>query len=430
MAAPATPLHLEEGSQPLGHELKGWFDRHALRLHTLDFNAGTRDLAPLKRILKDVRIVQLGEQSHGDGQSFRAKARLVRFLHEEMGFEVLAFESGLYECEMANALIENGLALDAIRASIFGIWNVKEALPVFEHLVSTRGRRPLRLTGFDTRGSGRLAGEFLIRLYDMLRPVGEISTDDRITLFRADARLNAGPYKPSLGEHDAAVAALGRVRELFDDSRPTLVAKHGERETAFWSHCLDNYVARERFEYAQGAPDSAQKHGRYGTTNMRDGRMAENFRWLAEERYPDKKIICWAATFHQAHNLTKVSVEGNDDFCRGCKAMGEYLHGWYGERVYTIGFAASEGQAGRFGRGFVLDEPAPGSFEDICARYGKTPLFVDLRRPGPFAKPCFCSLIGYGRSMEAVWPQVLDAILYTRVQTPPTPLTDAPSDSR
>ena len=51
------------------------------------------DLAPLKSAIGDSRIVMLGEQTHGDGTTFLAKTRLIQFLHQEMGFDVIAFRS-------------------------------------------------------------------------------------------------------------------------------------------------------------------------------------------------------------------------------------------------------------------------------------------------------------------------------------------------
>jgi len=48
----------------------------------LDFS----DLSRLKVAIGDARIVMLGEQSHADGATFKAKVRLIKFLHQEMGY--------------------------------------------------------------------------------------------------------------------------------------------------------------------------------------------------------------------------------------------------------------------------------------------------------------------------------------------------------
>src|SRR6185437_5850958 len=60
------------------------------------------DLEPFGDAVGDARIVQLGECSHGSGTDFKAKARLVRFLHARMGFDVLVWESGLHAMGQVN----------------------------------------------------------------------------------------------------------------------------------------------------------------------------------------------------------------------------------------------------------------------------------------------------------------------------------------
>jgi erythromycin esterase len=59
------------------------------------------DLQFLKKEIGDKSIVMIGEQSHLAGASIDAKARIANFLVQEMGFEVILFESGLYDVNKA-----------------------------------------------------------------------------------------------------------------------------------------------------------------------------------------------------------------------------------------------------------------------------------------------------------------------------------------
>src|SRR5262245_18908899 len=61
-----------------------------------------QDLQFFRTVLQNRRIVQLGESGHGVAEFNHAKVRLIKFLHEQLGYDVIAFDSGLYECYAAN----------------------------------------------------------------------------------------------------------------------------------------------------------------------------------------------------------------------------------------------------------------------------------------------------------------------------------------
>jgi len=86
-----------------------WLNAHAGVLRSIDIaDDDFADLEPFAKAVGDARIVMLGEATHGDGTTFLAKSRLVRFLHERMGFDVLAFESGLYDMRKAWERMQSG----------------------------------------------------------------------------------------------------------------------------------------------------------------------------------------------------------------------------------------------------------------------------------------------------------------------------------
>jgi erythromycin esterase len=93
---------------------------------SLTDGADFSDLAFLAKVLKDKRLVLLGESNHGSREFNLQKNRLIRFPHEELGFGVLLLESGMgevYAIDYRRGELSEGRMLSA---GLVGPWRTLE----------------------------------------------------------------------------------------------------------------------------------------------------------------------------------------------------------------------------------------------------------------------------------------------------------------
>jgi erythromycin esterase len=418
------------GQSPASSSRLEWISRNAIPIRSIDPtspNDNFDDLEPLLDVIGNSRIVVLGEQSHGDGATFLAKGRIIKFLHQRLGFDVLAWEAGLFNCsDMNDALREPDLPLEEVmKRGLFPIWAKSvQVRPVFEYARAVAGTsKPLELTGFDHQFSGT-AGSAL-RWRDAI-----ISYVDK-----ADAAILPEPVRKSLvndahkvfGGNEAKPPEIRAVAEKWkalpgalDKGRAKLVSAHGSRHAELMRRTADDALVSleglARFREAAGA-------FRPSDNNMRDQRMAENLIWLANDRYKGRRLIVWAAAFHALHDPSAIRLEPGAGFSyQGVLTMGQIARRSFGRQMYTIGFIAAEGRAGNeaTGQRLELGSPRGGSLEDLCLRSGARFLLVDFRSL-PFAhwlrEEISASPLGYS-PIVTDWPRQFDALLFTRTMFP------------
>ena len=394
-----------------------WIQKNAIPLKSIDPNdQDFTDLAPLKTLIGDARIVQLGEQSHGDGTCFETKIRLIKFLHQKMGFDVLAFESGLFDCRKTWQAFERGEpALEAAPLGVFGIWTgSRQVQPLFEYLAANaNGDHPLELCGFDCQftaaGSRRHLVQDLRRLVDNLEFESPSSNELEKLYKQLEELLDY--EKDVSGIQKEFMSMLDALGKALSKEKPS--DRGQAREVQFWIQNLKSIQTHAKTKWTRRAAPNI---------NIRDEQMAKNLIWLANDFYKDRKIIVWAASFHILRNPAEIEVPDQSVNYKDTVPMGHHIAEQFGDEVFTVGFTAYEGAAGAFFRPpFPIGKAPDGTLEGICNAAELENAVIPLRsldkdgqwlNEKQFARP-----LGYSW-MQASWPRHFDAMLFNRTMLP------------
>ncbi|MHC4598155.1 MAG: erythromycin esterase family protein [Planctomycetota bacterium] len=402
-------------------ERVAWLRDHAVPVRTIDPEDGDfSDLTPLAGLFGKARIVQLGEQSHGDGATFLAKARLIRFLHETSGFDLLAWESGLYDCRRLEEALRSEVPIDeAVQEGVFRIWTASgHVRPAFAYARATHEtEKPLEIAGFDCQFStarGRAGYPGFVRTFFEKAGV-EISKASYWGDFEELCeRLGEPAYDPGRSEREDFRTAVTSLLTLLETELGRLEKAHDGREVGFVRRTLKNLLLFEESRRRSFARDPE-------ANNVRDKGMAETLIWLADEYYPGRKLVAWGASFHFMRNAPTIRPQRPGLSYEHTVPMGETVHRAFKEEAYTIMFTAHHGAWGNpFFGGRTLKPAVRGSLEDLLHEAGFKYAFVDFRslpddhwlRGKLLARP-----LGY-TWMEADWTKVFDGLFFTDAMFP------------
>lgn len=293
------------------------------KIVTLPENPNVEDFSFLKEELKDVQVIMIGEKSHNDGNVFEMKTKIVKYLHQEMGFNTIAFESGVYDVWKAQEDINNGEnTKEAFEKSVFQIWSKTKEFQSFIAFYDIN-KNNLKLFGFDNQITGKYGEQKLIKdLYEYCN-----RNQIQITLDQEDLELQMeSMYYGVFDEKDINYSefknSLSKVLEAVSK-------KQKNEEQFYWIQIIKNLMSLGESSYNKVSISST-----FNTTaedNIRDKQMANNL--LAYiKKHPNEKIICWGANQHFANDMSSINESIIKDFI----PMGSYIKKALKEKVYSL----------------------------------------------------------------------------------------------
>lgn len=361
-----------------------------------------KDLTALRESLKGVEIVALGEQSHGLGEVFNAKTELVKFLHKELGFDLVLFESGYGDGALAWERLDS-LSPIAFTNSFSSnhYYNSEEILTLVTYVKSQK--QSLKINGFDCQPQQN----YLIkRMAEIAQPIDSVlakSVKFEMRSFNYLYQFEKDKDTISFNKQLDRFFNFLNVYNSFLNQHQQELINSGTTKNEIDAIIESNQIFKKTYSEIK----IGDLWGWPFSLNNRDKSMFEIIKWY-KEKNPTSKIIIWAQNSH---------IENKSKPNQTINWMGHSLKKTYGDKYYSIGSIVYSGKD-------LLGNNGPFEFESSNNTYlayhlnqfKKDKFVLDLRahEKPDFTNQLLLGMESYGNISGFIAKDRFDGLLFIK----------------
>ncbi|MDX1479167.1 MAG: erythromycin esterase family protein [Saprospiraceae bacterium] len=292
--------------QTLDASQMSFIREHVVQLGT-DPAGSDADWEPVISAIGDKQYVCLGEFNHGSREVFIARNHLIRALHQQLGFDLILFESGLGEVGVIEKT-KDTLTRSALTSGFFGGWRTSE----FADLIDYARQHDITVAGYDVQRTGRIFSDYLERKSG--EPGSFAALEQRFVQVKSRLSNYRTEYHEVAPETEDLIARYRAWRDSLD-----------------WHDPLVEQTLTNRIRYLAYMLDFVETKDWNARWAARDQAMADNVQWLLQQYGRERKAIIVGHNFHIARRNDREEV------------MGEFLRQPLGQDMFVIGVFAAGG---------------------------------------------------------------------------------------
>ena len=308
--------------------------RYLVPINTVSpLESDDRDLFFLDSILKNKEIVLLGEQQHGDGSTFEAKSRLIKYLHQKLNYNVLIFEANELDCYILWDSIYNQQAnIKIYRNHLYDFWTEAEQMKfLFKYIdKNVITESPLIIAGCDLQIRNDCF-PIISNVIDKYIIESNVKIEELSKVYLRTCTFIANGEEYKLDENTKKDFV-----KLTKEYADKLINRMNDSASVL-DYLVQRYLNQLSLYYYHKFFDDM---GSSDAHMIRDSIMANNIIWFKINMFKNKKIIVWAANSHVIRNASLInSKEETTTY----KRMGEYLFEKLDSLVYSICMTSYQG---------------------------------------------------------------------------------------